>query len=156
RQIDGIGSLNFFVTSEEPAERTIPRIRAVIAQLDPTVPLDNLRPLVNEVADMSASDRLLSRLSGGFAVVATLLAAIGLYGMLAYTLTQRTHELGVRMALGATRLRIGRMVLAQVSRMMLAGELGGTLAAMALGRLAQSQLFQVSGFDPLITVVAAM
>jgi ABC-type antimicrobial peptide transport system permease subunit len=93
-------------------------------------------------------DRMISMLSAGFAVLATLLAGVGLYGVLAYTVTQRTREIGVRMALGAGSERVRHMVLGQVSRMALVGGVIGLVGAYFLGRGAQALLFEVEGTDP--------
>jgi ABC-type antimicrobial peptide transport system permease subunit len=94
-------------------------------------------------------DRLLSLLSAGFAALATLLAGIGLYGVLAYNVTQRTRELGLRLALGAPPARLRGMVLQQVGVMALIGAGVGLIAAFAVGRVAEALLFGLSGRDPL-------
>jgi ABC-type antimicrobial peptide transport system permease subunit len=96
--------------------------------------------------------------------LAILLAAVGLYGVLSYTVAQRRREIGVRMALGADAVRIARLILGHVGRMTLVGGVAGCAAALGLGRLAQSMLFGVEGPDPLVmggalvgvTVVAFM
>jgi ABC-type antimicrobial peptide transport system permease subunit len=94
-------------------------------------------------------------LSAGFAVLATLLAGIGLYGVLAYNVALRTRELGLRLALGAEPKRLRALVLKQVGVMGLIGASVGLVAALALGRVAESQLFGLSGRDPLVLVAAA-
>ncbi|HKG95030.1 MAG TPA: FtsX-like permease family protein, partial [Gemmatimonadaceae bacterium] len=94
-------------------------------------------------------------LSAAFAVLATLLAAVGLYGVLAYTVSQRTREIGVRMALGADAGRVRGMVLRQVGRMTIIGGAVGIAAAIALGRAARSLLYGLEGHDPLVVAVAA-
>ena len=94
--------------------------------------------------------------SAAFAVLATLLAAIGLYGVLAYLVTQRTREIGVRMALGADAGRVRGMVLGQVGRMALVGGVIGTAVAIAAGRAARSMLFGLVGHDPIAIGGAAV
>jgi ABC-type antimicrobial peptide transport system permease subunit len=94
-------------------------------------------------------------LSAAFAVLATLLAAVGLYGVLAYTVTQRTREIGLRIALGATPSRVRGMILRQVGRMTLIGGTIGLLAASGLGRLAESLLYQLKGSDPVVLAGSA-
>ncbi|HJR71767.1 MAG TPA: ABC transporter permease [Gammaproteobacteria bacterium] len=126
---------------------TIPR---VVAEFDPEVPVTNLRTLVVTVQEAVYIDRLLSMLSAGFAALATLLAGIGLYGVLAYNVTQRTRELGLRLALGAAPARLRAMVLKQVGVMALIGATAGFIAALALGRVAESVLFGMSGRDPIV------
>src|SRR6185312_12092521 len=97
-----------------------------------------------------------STLSAAFALLATLLAAVGLYGVLAYSVAQRTREIGVRMALGADGGRVQLMVLRQVALMTLVGGIIGMGAAFALGSAAQSLLFEVRGHDQAVMVIAGV
>jgi ABC-type antimicrobial peptide transport system permease subunit len=101
-------------------------------------------------------DRMITTLSAAFAGLATVLAAIGLYGVLAYTVAQRTREIGVRMALGADRSAVRGMVLRQVVRMLAIGGVIGIAAALGLGRAAGSLLFGLEGHDPIVIVSAAL
>ncbi len=119
--------------------------------------MEDLKTLEQQVLDNVVLDRLISMLSAAFAVLATLLAAVGLYGVLAYTVAQRTREIGLRMALGADGPRVRRMVLRQVGRMTLIGGVIGIVAALGLGRAASSLLFGMEGYDPFVVgVVAAL
>jgi ABC-type antimicrobial peptide transport system permease subunit len=93
---------------------------------------------------------MISILSAAFAVLATLLAGVGLYGVLAYSVAQRTREIGVRMALGASALRVRLMMLRQVGVMVAIGGTIGVAAAYGLGRLAQSLLYRLEGHDPFV------
>ena len=102
--------------------RCRPRSRA----LDPNLPVENPKTMAQQVRENVFLDRMISTLSAGFAVLATLLAAVGLYGVLAYTVSQRTREFGLRMALGADGASVRGMVLGQVARMTAMG--GGRLA----------------------------
>jgi ABC-type antimicrobial peptide transport system permease subunit len=106
------------------------------------------------VRDNVYLDRMLGALSTGFALLATLLAAVGLYGVLAYTVAQRTREFGVRMALGADAGRIVGLVLEQVGRMVLVGGTVGLVAALGLGHAARSLLFGLSGHAPAVLAAA--
>jgi ABC-type antimicrobial peptide transport system permease subunit len=101
-------------------------------------------------------DRMISVLSAAFAALATLLAAVGLYGVLAYSVSQRTREIGVRMALGADGGRVQRMVLRQVGVMVVMGATIGVLGAYAVGRAAQSLLFGLQGHDPVVFASAVL
>jgi len=101
-------------------------------------------------------DRMMTTFSAAFALLATLLAAIGLYGVLAYTVAQRTREIGLRMALGAAPGRVRGMVLRQVAVMTLAGALVGLGSALAVAKGAQSMLFQMTGADPTVLVLSTV
>ncbi|HSA58033.1 MAG TPA: ABC transporter permease [Gemmatimonadaceae bacterium] len=156
RQDSTIGFIQFYVrTTTDPATltRTIP---AVISRLDPNLPVEELKLLTTQVRENVFLDRMISILSASFAVLATLLAAVGLYGVLAFTVAQRTREIGVRMALGADARRVRRMVLRQVAIMTAVGGAIGVGAAIGLGRLAGSLLFGLQGHDPLVLTLAAV
>ena len=99
---------------------------------------------------------MITTLSAAFALLATLLAAIGLYGVLAYTVAQRTREIGLRMALGAAPDRVRGMVLRQVAIMTLVGTLVGLAGALGVGKSAQSFLFQMTGVDPAVLTLSAV
>jgi ABC-type antimicrobial peptide transport system permease subunit len=98
---------------------------------------------------------MMTTLSAAFALLATLLAAIGLYGVLAYTVAQRTREIGLRMALGAGPGRVRGMVLRQVATMTLIGGLVGVGGALCVERGAQSTLYQMTGADPIVLLLSA-
>jgi ABC-type antimicrobial peptide transport system permease subunit len=112
--------------------------------------------MAQQVRENTFMDRMISLLSATFAAVATLLTAVGLYGVLAFTVAQRTREFGVRMALGADGARVRRMVLVQVGRMVIIGGIIGIAGAIALGRGAQSLLFGLEGNDPLAMIAAVL
>jgi predicted permease len=156
RQQRGVGSLNFFVRSSLPAEQVLGAVRQAIQRLDPNLPVEDLITMPQQVRDNVFVDRIISILSAAFAGLATLLAAIGLYGVLAYSVAQRTMEMGLRMALGAGPRDIRHLILRQVLRMMIIGGVVGLLAAVGLGRGARSLLFEVEGHDPLVFVGAAV
>src|SRR5207245_9788593 len=107
-----------------------------------------------QIRDNVSVDRLITILSAAFAVLATLLAAVGLYGVLAYSVAQRTREIGVRMALGADTGRVRAMVLRQVSGMMLVGGGIGIAGSLGVGRAAGSLLYGLAGKDPAVFGVA--
>jgi ABC-type antimicrobial peptide transport system permease subunit len=109
-----------------------------------------------QVRDNVFLDRMISTMSAGFAVLATLLAAVGLYGVLAYTVAQRTREIGLRMALGAAPSRVRAMVLRQVTMMTVIGGTIGLVAAIFAGRAAKAILYQMEGHDPIVLVVSVV
>ena len=150
------GFLNFYVrTAMEPRQimRTIP---AIMAQIDPNLPVEDLKTLPRQVQENVYLDRVISTLSASFAALATLLAAIGLYGVLAYTVAQRTREIGVRMALGADAGRVRTMVLRQVGRMTLIGGVIGIIGSLAMEKTARSLLYGLEGHDPLVVIGSAL
>jgi predicted permease len=155
RQFSGAGSNNFYVRSALPLEQIFPAIRQTMRKLDPGLPVEDLKSLPQQVEENVFLDRMISTMSAAFASLATLLAAIGLYGVLAYSVAQRTREIGVRMALGADASRVRTMVLRQVGFMILVGGVIGIAGAFALGRAAKSLLYQMEGHDPVVFVVAA-
>jgi predicted permease len=144
----------FYVRSALAPDALLRTIPQVVAGIDPALPVDGLRTVEAQFANNVYLDRLVGVLSASFAVLATLLAAIGLYGMLTYGVTQRTRELGVRLALGALPARLRAMVLKQVGAMTAIGCGLGVAAAIALGSVVEALLFGVSGYDPLAFAVA--
>ena len=154
RQNDAIGSLNFYVRSSVEPEQLLAAMPRVVSRLDPNLQIEELRTMRAQVRENVFVDRIISVLSAAFAGLATLLAAIGLYGVLAYTVAQRTREIGLRMALGADAGRIRGMVMRQVGRMTLVGGTVGLILAVGLGRVAQSLLFELQNTDPLVLIGA--
>jgi len=151
-----IGSINFYVRASLEPDQMIPTVIKVVARLDPNLPVESPKTMLRQINDNVFLDRMISVLSAAFAGLATLLAAVGLYGVLAYTVAQRTREIGLRMALGAAPERVRAMVLRQVIWMTLIGGVVGLATAAALGRLAESMLFELKGRDPLVLGGAAI
>ncbi|MEJ2679109.1 MAG: ABC transporter permease, partial [Gemmatimonadota bacterium] len=155
RQNPRMGFLTFYArTAGDPAAimRTVP---GIMKRLDPNLPVENLKTMRQQVSENVFLDRTIGTLASAFAVLATLLAAMGLYGVLAYAVVQRTREFGLRMALGADHARVRRMVLRQVARMTIIGGVVGIIAALGLGRAAQSLLYGLKGDDPWVVVSVA-
>ncbi len=156
KQDSTIGSMHFYVRSSVPSETLGPQIRLAIAALDHNLPIEDFKSLPQQIRDNVYLDRMISTLSAAFAALATLLAAIGLYGVLAYSVLQRTKEIGVRMALGASSATILAMVLRQVAVMTMVGAAIGAAAAYAIGRGAASLLYDMQGHDLLVMGASAV
>jgi predicted permease len=135
-------------TSRPPA-RLVEPVRQVVLALDRDLPLDRVQTLEAVVADSLSSNRAKTRLIGIFGALALVLAAAGIYGLVSYTVAQRTHEIGIRMALGAGRGEVLGMVIRQGMVLVAAGLAMGLAASWAAGRLVADQLFEVSAADPL-------
>jgi predicted permease len=148
-------SLTFYVRSPLPTEQTSAAIRRVMSGLDPDLPLENFRTFEAQVARRVKGERMTLTFAAAFAALATLLAMLGLYGVLAFNVARRTREIGIRMALGAGVSSIGRMVMREVAVVLGVGAVIGVPAALALARFAQSELYGVKPFD-LTVVVAAL
>lgn len=154
--------LAFYARTTQPPETAESTIRSAMQQLDSKLVLDNFRTMQEQVDDSLSAERVITMLASSFAILAVFMAAVGLYGVLAYSTAQRTREIGLRMALGAARGSVTRMVLAEV--LWLAG-ISTVIAlpiSLLLARSIRSQLFGVSSSDPLtlglvtliVTVVA--
>jgi predicted permease len=156
RQDKGLGGMHVYVRTSGDIAQAASAITAVVKRLDPKLPIEDLETLPEQVRNNTYLDRMITTLSAAFALLATLLAAIGLYGVLAYTVAQRTREIGLRMALGAAPGRVRGMVLRQVAIMTLVGALVGLVGALGVGKAAQSMLFQMTGTDPAVLTLSAV
>jgi predicted permease len=148
RQDDALGSINVYVRAAGDPQSLVAPLRGAVDRIAPGLPLENLATMEQRVRENVFLDRLLSALSAGFALLATLLSAIGLYGVVAYAVAQRTHEIGVRVALGADPANVRALVLRQVAIIAGVGAACGLVAAALLGRAAGAVLFELDGFDP--------
>jgi putative ABC transport system permease protein len=125
-----------------------------VREIDANLPLFNIKTLATQVDETLVQERLIGTVSSFFGLLSLLLAAIGLYGILAYSVNQRTHEIGIRMALGAQRSAVLRMMLKQGITMVLIGLVLGLAASFAATRIVASYLFGVTPFDP-VTFISA-
>jgi predicted lysophospholipase L1 biosynthesis ABC-type transport system permease subunit len=158
RQPDGnpVHELTYYVRASLPPERLFSDIRTLTARLDPNLPVENLCTIRQQIGQRLAVERVISLLTTIFAGLATVLATVGLYGVLAYMVTQRSREFGLRMALGASQGSVRGMVFRQVGAMILIGGAIGLSVAIGIGRLAQSLLYQLKGYDPLVLIGATV
>jgi len=156
RQDPKLGSMIFYVRTSLDPNLFLANIPKVVAKLDSNLPVEGLRTMPQQIRENVFLDRMISVLSAGFSILATLLAAVGLYGVLAYTVSQRTREIGLRMALGADAARVRRMILRQVAIMTLIAGIVGLGAAVALGRFAGSLLYKLQGYDPVVLAGSAV
>ena len=154
-QDDTLGGVTFYVRSAQEPAALVPALRETVRTIVPDQPVYDLKTVERQMAESLFTDRLLTSLSVSFGLLAALLAAVGLYGALAQTVAGRTREIGIRMALGATRERVGWLVLQEVAAAAAAGLMLGLGAAFAAGRLVESQLFGVHAGDPLVYAGAA-
>jgi predicted permease len=156
----GRGAMVLYVRSAAGASWILPRIREAVRGVDQTVPQFQVRTLAQEMDAALVRERLVATLSSLFGAAALLLACVGLYGLLAFAVVQRTGEMGIRMALGAARGDVLWMVLREALALALAGIAIGLPAALALGRLAASRipglLFQLETTDPPTIALAAL
>ena len=156
KQEERLGYGYFYIRTATPPEQMLSTIPIVMRKLDASLPLGDIKTMEQQVRENVSEDRIITTLSLSFAVLATVLAAIGLYGVLAYTVAQRTREFGLRMALGADGGAVRRIVMKQVGKMAMVGGLSGLVVAVAVGRLAQSLLFEIQGHDPLVLTGATI
>jgi putative ABC transport system permease protein len=157
----GVGTMNIVLRTTQPPNALAGTIHQAVGALDPSLPIEKLRSMDDVFGEAIGRPRLLAQLLGIFAGLAILLAAIGSYGVLSYMVTERRREIGIRMALGADRGSVMRMVLSQGLRLTLIGVIAGLAAAFAMNRVLASLLFGVRPSDPatiasVVTLIGAV
>ena len=148
-QGDAPERLHFYLRTATPPQQMFATVRAAMRSIDAGLTLAELRTMDEQVERSIANERMIEVLALAFGMLATLLAGVGLYGVLSYTTMQRTREIGIRMALGSTRLAISGLVLKEMVRLGTIGVVVAVPCAILLGRALRSQLFGVSAADPL-------
>ena len=142
--------LTFYVRTWQPPDSAIASVRAAIAGIDTRLIVGNQRTMAQEIDASLLAERAISMLATAFGMLATLLAGIGLYGILAYSTAQRTREIGIRMALGAQRLTVVNLILRE-TLLLTGGAVAATIPlAILAARTVRSQLFGVSVADPVV------
>ena len=152
----GMGFGNLATRVRGDPDAIAPQLRAAIRSLDPDVPLSAIQSVESILYDSVSAPRFRTHLLVGFAAVALILAVVGLYGMLAYSVTQRTREMGIRMALGARPVAVFRLVIRQGMALVVVGVVLGVAGAFAATRLLRAQLFGVEPTDPAVFVFVAI
>jgi predicted permease len=142
------GRLTYYIRTTQDPSQLSNSVRTVVNDLDASLPVTGLRTFEAQIDRQLANDRLIATLSEIFGGLAALLAAIGIYGLLAYGVTQRTREIGIRMALGADTGNVGRMILTEMSWLLLVGVVIGLPLTYGLGKLLNSMLYGVKAFEP--------
>jgi predicted permease len=151
-----IGYITFYARTAQEPSAAAQMLRDEVRRQDPNLPIFNMKTMENQIDESLFMDRLVAALSASFGALATLLAAVGLYGVMAYMVVRRTREIGIRMALGADRREVLRLVMKEVVVLAAVGIGIAVLASLAMGRLIQSQLLDVSARDPWVMAAATL
>jgi len=154
-QDDEISAMTVYVRARGSVSTMAAAVRQAAQRVDPNLPIFDMKTMTQTVDESLFVERMVAALSVAFGALATLLAAIGLYGVMSYSVARRTREIGIRMALGAERSSVVWLVLREVAAMVAIGVAIGAPAAIALSRVIQSQLFNLSSQDPLAIAAAA-
>ena len=151
-----IGGMTIYVRTVADPALLMSSIRAKLRDLDPNIPIASMRTTEVQINNSLSTERMIASLSAVFGFLATLLAVIGLYGVMAYTVAQRTREVGIRMALGAAQGNVIWMIMREVLILIAIGVAAGVPASLALTKLVESQLFGLSPHDPATLVFATV
>ena len=152
---DGGSRLFLVLHTSLPPSSLTPQVRRVLGQIDSSLPLFSVRTMDQVVADNAQGQQFFSLLVGSFAALAVVLAAVGIYGVLSYAVTQRTREIGIRISLGASRGRVLGEIMREGMRLAAIGLVAGMAGALASGRVLASFLHEVNPADPLVLVITA-
>ncbi len=153
---DTPGGVTAYVRTTNAPKTMMNVVRQVMTQLDPNLPIFAMRTIDDQMTRSIANDRMIASLSSIFSTLATLLAMIGLYGVMAYTVSRRTREIGIRIALGAVSANIAWQVMRELFVLVLIGMATGGPVAWALSQTVRSQLFGVTPGDPLTLITAPL
>jgi predicted permease len=156
RQLEFATGIVGYVRTVYPPEQMFQRIRLTVHNLDSNLPVFDLITLEQQTEDSLVTDRLVATLSSGFGLLATLLASIGLYGVMSYMVARRTREIGIRMAIGAERSHVLWLVMREVLVLLAIGMAIALPCAWMLTRAVRSQLYGIQPLDPLSIVLAAI
>jgi len=149
----GLSSVTFYVRTTTPSAAAFNLVRDEVRRLDASMPVYSIKTVQRQLDERLLTDRLIAMLSAGFGLLATLLASIGLYGVMAFVVARRKKELGLRLALGAEPSEVVWIVMKEVLILAAVGFVVGIPTAFALGRFVSSQLYGIQPYDPMIGVV---
>ena len=149
-----LGGMTIYLRTAVDPNQLMPAVRSKVRDLDANLPVYAMRTTEVQIKNSLSTERMIASLSAVFGFLATLLAVIGLYGVMAYTVAQRTREVGIRMALGAARGHVIWMVMREVLLLVAIGVAAGVTASLALTRVVQSQLFGLTPHDPITLALA--
>jgi predicted permease len=155
-QTRSIAQMTVYVRTAMDPEQVAGALRQAVKREDANLPVFRMKTMEMQLDEHLFTERLIAMLSAVFGFLATLLATIGLYGVMAYMVARRTREIGIRIALGADRAKVVRMVMREVGSMAGIGIAIGLPCAIALGRFVQSQLFGMAAYDPLTLTLATV
>jgi predicted permease len=141
--------MTLYIRTTADPNQLMSTVRSTVRDIDPNVPVYSMRTTEVTINESLSTERMIASLSAVFGFLATLLAVIGLYGVMAYTVAQRTREVGIRIALGAARGNVVWLVMREVLLLVVIGVIAGVTASLALTRVVQSQLFGLTPHDPL-------
>ena len=156
QQPKGEPSMTFEISSNIKSFVLVPVLRDAVASVDKDLPLLNIRTQNAQIRDRTRQERIFASLTSGFGLLALILACIGIYGIMAYSVARRTNEIGIRMALGAPVGRVLRMILGEAWWLAFLGVTAGLTAALAMGHLIASMLYGLKPYDPSTLVIAAL
>ena len=151
-----IGGVTYIIRTQMPPESIAPSLRAAVQKIDTNLPLMDIRTQQQQIDATTQQERMFASLTAGFGLLALALACVGIYGIMAYTVSQRTNEIGIRLALGAERAQVRTMILSEASRLTILGVVAGLAAAFALAQLVKSMLYGLTATDPTSFAAAAM
>ncbi len=155
QKANGISRATFAVATRMDAQSMVPSIRAAVASLNLNLPLLDVRTQDEQIRANQRRERIFATLTACFGILALVLACIGIYGIMAYAVSQRTNEIGIRMALGAHPKRVLRMILSEASRLAAIGIAVGLCAALAMGRIIASLLYGLKFSDATTLALSA-
>ena len=148
RQEPAVNDLTFMIRTPLQAESVVPSLTSVVHRIDRNLPLMNIRTQEQQINNNLQQERIFASMTSGFALLAVSLAPVGIYGIMSYTVAQRTNEIGNGLALGARPRQVRSMVLREAGWLSVAGVLCGLAIALALGRFVRSMLYGLQPADP--------